>query len=411
MSPDWHWLAVLTLALPPALGHLYHFVLIVNVGSSLGFAEPIMDRIRYMLFAALLASSGLLLYAHTRDPWWNWGWPYRGYALLCLLSATVIAPLCSLRLAFRRRPEAITGRCLASDLAGSDRHRQLIGTGRNSWLLRLPGNESFLLCRREWELTLSRMPEKLDGLQIVQLTDLHMATCFDRGFFEKVVENCLEWHADLLVVTGDLLEDDATLEWIEPLLGRLEARLGKFAILGNHDRDHHPHLIDAELSRAGFEMLDGKWISLECDGAVLALGGTSEPWGRPLDYRTMPAADLRILLSHSPDQFYVAQKSAIDFVLSGHNHGGQIRLRLLGPIFMPSRYSRRFDRGFFQCGQTLMYVSEGVAGKHPYRFGCPPEIAKFDLKIAQAPRSQSVLQGGWIQGRKGETIDRDCARD
>jgi len=411
MSLDWQWLAILALALPPAIGHVYHFVLMVNVGSGLGFSEAIADRVRSVLFVVLLATSGLLLFGHMHDPWWNWAWPPRGYAILCVLSATVIAPLCSLRLALRRRPDGITGSSSAQDLAVSEQSEGLIGPGPKRWLLRLPRNESFRLHRREWDLALPRMPEKLDGLQIVQLSDLHFATCFDRKFFENVIESCLAWHADLVVVTGDLVEDDSVVEWIEPLLGRMEARLGKFAILGNHDRDHEPRRIMAELGRAGFETLEGEWTSIDCDGAVLALGGTSEPWGRPLDRRTMPAADFRILLSHSPDQFYVAQKCGIDLVLSGHNHGGQIRFPFVGPVFMPSRYSRRFDRGFFRRRETLMYVSEGIAGKNPVRYGCPPEVARFTLHVARASTSLPVLQGQGTRGRKSEETDRAWCRD
>ncbi len=411
MSLDWQSLAMIALALPPALGHLYHFVLLVNVSSSLGFAETTTDRVRTALFAILIATSGLLLLGHIREPWWNWSWPLRSYPILCVLSATVTAPLGSLRLALRRPPEGISGRYCAHDLTGSGQTEDLIGNGRSGWLLRLPRNESFVLHCREWDLTLPEVHEKLDGLQIVQLSDLHLSTCFDRKFFENVVASCVAWHADLIVVTGDLVEDDTSLEWIEPLLGRLNARLGKFAILGNHDHDHHPRHIVSELSRAGFDTLDGEWASIDCDGAVLALGGTSEPWGRPLDRRTMPAADFRILLSHSPDQFYAAHKSGIDLVLSGHNHGGQIRLPLIGPVFMPSRYSRRFDRGFFRRGHTLMYVSEGIAGKNPYRYGCPPEIARFALRVARASTHQSVLQGQAIHGRDNEAIVRDWVRE
>jgi len=411
MSLDWQWLAMLALALLPALGHFYHFVLIVNVGSSLGLHETIMDRIRSVLFAALFATSALLLIGQIREPWWNWVWPFRGYALLCLVSATLIAPLCSLRLALRRSPNGITGRSCTLDFAQSGQNGHLTGTGRNRWLLRLPGNESFRLQRREWEVTLPQMGEKLDGLQIVQLSDLHFATCYDRKYFENVIESCLPWRADLIVVTGDLIEEDAALGWIEPLLGRLEARLGKFAILGNHDRDHQPRRIAAELSRAGFAVLDGSWTSIECDSAVLALGGTSEPWGRRIDHRTMPAADFRILLSHSPDQFYAAQRSGIDLVFAGHNHGGQIRMPLVGPVFMPSRYSRRFDRGFFRRGQTLMYVSEGIAGKHPYRFGCPPEVARFVIKVGPAKASMPLLQHDEKVGTRTEMVDQNWAQE
>jgi predicted MPP superfamily phosphohydrolase len=106
----------------------------------------------------------------------------------------------------------------------------------------------------------------------------------------------------------------------------------------------------------------------------------------------MPGADFRILLSHSPDQFAWAARNRIDLMLSGHNHGGQIRLPLLGPVFMPSLYSRRYDRGFFRKGPTLLHVSQGISGQHPVRFGgCVPEISRFVLRVAEpsTPRPHS----------------------
>ena len=74
-------------------------------------------------------------------------------------------------------------------------------------------------------------------------------------------------------------------------------------------------------------------------------------------------------------------------MLSGHNHGGQIRLPFVGPVFMPSRYSRRFDRGFFRQNGTLLYVNEGVGGKHPVRYGCPPEVSRLVLRTDQPGHS------------------------
>ena len=289
-------------------------------------------------------------------------------------------PINSLLLAVRRRPAGIVGHSKRVDLREGCGASALIGTGGRAWELRLPGNEAFALRLREWELVYPDLPESLDGLSIVQLSDLHFATCYDRRYFERVVEACRDWTADLVVVTGDLIEHDETIAWIEPVLGRLEARLGKYAILGNHDVEHQPERVLEALAEAGFESLEGRWVSVAVNDAVLALGGTSAPWGPLPDPGTIPPAEFRLLLSHCPDQFYRAAGWGMDLVLSGHNHGGQIRLPAVGPVFMPSRYSRRFDRGFFRRGRTLMYVTEGIAGTHPARYGCPPEVCRFVLR-------------------------------
>src|SRR5205085_5810754 len=191
--------------------------------------------------------------------------------------------------------------------------------------------------------------------------------------FEVVADEAAAWDADIVAFTGDLVDQDAAIDWIEPVLGRLRGRLGTFAILGNHDLEHHPHRIRRALEHAGFHDLEGRWSRLEVEGSILTIGGTSYPWGPPIDPRAMPEADFRLLLSHSPDQIASAARRGIDLVLSGHNHAGQIRLPVVGPVFMPSLYSRRFDRGFFRQGRTLLYVSHGIGGQYPIRTGgCVP---------------------------------------
>jgi len=102
--------------------------------------------------------------------------------------------------------------------------------------------------------------------------------------------------------------------------------------------------------------------------------------GRLPDVSAAPRDAFRLLLSHTPDNAYWADRSGFDLMLAGHNHGGQVRLPLIGPVFMPSRYGRKFDAGAFQIGRMLLHVSRGVSGKHPYRFGCTPEITKIVLR-------------------------------
>jgi predicted MPP superfamily phosphohydrolase len=289
-------------------------------------------------------------------------------------------------------------------MATHDHPHELIGTGPDSWLLHLPRNESFQLWVRDWNVTLPDLPPQLDGLRIVQLTDLHLSPVFDRRYFERVIHACTTWDADLIVVTGDIVEHDDAIPWIEPLLGHLSARLGKFAILGNHDEEHRPREIIRELESAGYETLEGRWTSIDIGDATLAIGGTSAPWGREPDPRTIPPADFRLLLSHCPDLFYKAERWGVDFMLSGHNHGGQVRLPLMGPVFMPSVYSRRFDRGFFRRQQTLLYVSEGISGLHPIRYGCPPEVASFVLQAAKNPEARAAF----ARKSRHPNVEADC---
>jgi predicted MPP superfamily phosphohydrolase len=266
-------------------------------------------------------------------------------------------------------------------------------------MLRLPGNESLRIRRVESELVLPGLPTELDGLTIVQVTDLHFSHRYQRAYFDAVAEEAGRWESDLVVFSGDLIDDVSTMDWVEPVMGRLRGRLGQFAILGNHDYSLRPGRTRRALGKAGFTDLEGRWTTLEIEGVTLALGGTSTPWGPALDLTDPVAgrADFRVVISHSPDQFPRAASRGVELMLAGHNHGGQIRLPVIGPILMPSRYSRRFDRGYFRSGRSLLYVSQGVGGKHPIRYGCTPEITRFTLRsveTASRPRSSERERAG-----------------
>jgi predicted MPP superfamily phosphohydrolase len=92
-----------------------------------------------------------------------------------------------------------------------------------------------------------------------------------------------------------------------------------------------------------------------------------------------PGRPLRILLSHSPDEFEWAQARDVDLVLAGHLHGGQVRLPLFGAIVSPSRYGVRYSLGVFTAGNTVMHVSRGTGSLTPLRYNCPPEISLLTL--------------------------------
>jgi predicted MPP superfamily phosphohydrolase len=254
-----------------------------------------------------------------------------------------------------------------------------IGRGTFGWMLRLPRNESLDLTFHEWSVECPGLPRELDGLTILHLTDLHFSHAYDRRYFEAVFEAAAAQPADLVFITGDLVDDPECIEWITPLLARLAGPLGRFAILGNHDHFHDTERIADAATTAGYTVLDGDVATVDVDGRRLAIGGTCAPWGPAIADGSIPAADFSILLSHTPDLAYKAAAQGWDLMLTGHNHGGQIRLPVVGPVLMPSRFSRRFDRGFFRIDATLMYVGQGIGAKHPIRYGCIPEISRFTL--------------------------------
>lgn len=387
---------------PLLIGHLAVFVLILNVSHSTNMPEKLLSLFNITLLIATLVALPFLI---TQGPWTSWPLVPKGYALLCLGIALLGVPGATLLRAFRKAPEGIKTRGEELNLAVEPGLDRVVGDGKHRWLLLLPGNHSLRIQKVDCELILPGLPSALDGLSLVQISDLHFTHCFRREFFEIVAEEASRWDADLIAFTGDLLDDPTTFDWVEPVLSRLRGRLGQFAILGNHDHRLRPGRARRSLRKSGFADLEGRWERFEIDGATLALGGTSAPWGPSLDYSASASAeaDFRILLTHSPDQFPRAAANGIELVLAGHNHGGQIRLPVFGPILMPSRYSRHFDRGFFRAGSapSLLYVSQGVAGKHPIRYGCFPEITRFILRATPASRlshAREEADAGMVRG-------------
>ncbi len=371
MMVDW------LILLPLVLGHVSLFVLVLNVSHSTNMPEKLLELSNFALLSATLIALPFLI---TQGPWTSWALVPKAYAFLCLGIALVGLPGVTILRAYRKMPTGVEANGEEIDLAIEPGVERLMGSGPHHWLLKLPGNRSLRLKKVECELRLPGLPIELDGLNLVQLTDTHFSHAYRREFFEIVADEAARWETDLIVFTGDLLDDLDTFDWVEPVFSKLRGRLGQFAILGNHDHRLRPGRVRRTLRKAGFTDLEGRWERFEINGVTLGLGGTSSPWGPALDYSAAGDADFRILLTHSPDQFPRAASSGIELVVAGHNHGGQIRLPGFGPILMPSRYSRHFDRGFFERANSLLYVSQGVGGKQPIRYGCTPEITRFTLR-------------------------------
>lgn len=266
-----------------------------------------------------------------------------------------------------------------------------VGDRKTRWQSRIPGNQILEVHMQHKTLVMPGLPPALDGIRIAHVTDLHMTGQLQRPFFDAAIEQTNRWQADVVAITGDLVDKPPCIEWIPETLGRLSSRWGVFALLGNHDqRLADVALLRRTLTDCGIVDLGGRCVVHEFDGTPLLLAGNECPWFPPAP--SIPAFDgerpFSILLSHSPDPLPWARRQQFDLMLAGHTHGGQIRFPWIGPVVCPSRFGVRYASGVFHEPPVLLHVSRGLSGVHTLRFNCPPEITLLEL------RRSNVEQGG-----------------
>jgi predicted MPP superfamily phosphohydrolase len=310
-----------------------------------------------------------------------------GWQLYALVSVAAFV-VSNVRRYFPRRPRAlISARGRTVDVAAR------IGTrpatqGVRRWLARTPGNELFHVEISERELALPGLPAALDGLSILHLTDLHLNGTPGREFFEHALELARPLRPDLVALTGDILDRHAMKHWLPTTLGRLDAPLGCYFVLGNHDALDEPETIRAAMTGLGWVDVGGRSVTGRMPGGAIVVAGTERPWlgAHPAAPDVGASAALRLLLSHTPEQFAWGADAGFDLVLAGHLHGGQIDLPLLGPIS-----GGRYHAGVFSSGRTVMHVSRGLGAMFPFRWNCPAEITKLVLRRAGDQASSAAV--------------------
>ena len=319
------------------------------------------------------------------------------YVAFVLLVGGFYVPTMLVRRWGRRPPAHLRSATSVILRPGAPLPERAYGPAKRAWLARLPGNEIFEVEVAQCEVTLPRLPPAWDGLTLLHVSDLHFLGVPNRVWFEAVMDYLGRVRADLVLITGDIVDSPRHYHWIRPLLGRLRWRLGAFAVLGNHDSYLDVDLIQSELRATQIEPIGGQWRTLEHRGASLTFFGNELPWLRPApDLGRCPRGDFRLCLSHSPDQLDWARRHEVDLMLCGHNHGGQFRVPGIGSIFVPSRYSGRHDQGLYWEPPTLLHVSRGLAGTYPIRWRCRPEATWLTLRAAQlhddAARAEQLVQ-------------------
>ncbi|MGH9514180.1 MAG: metallophosphoesterase [Terriglobales bacterium] len=281
-----------------------------------------------------------------------------------------------------RRQFLYTGAAAAAGIAG---------LGTDGYL------ESYRLQLKKIEIPLRRLPPQFDGFTIVQLSDFHYEEQFSAFPIRRSVELVNSLHPDLVVFTGDFvtvpmfhLGQHAAREAANAVfpcaavLSRIKARLGYFAILGNHDAYSNPALVASGLRAHGIPLLKNSCVPIERDGARFWLVGIDDALeGQPdlgAAIKKIPSGEPIILLAHEPDFADEAALTPVDLQLSGHSHGGQIWIPGIGAPWLP-RLARNYPRGFYKIENMLLYTNLGIGTiRIPVRINCIPEVTHITLR-------------------------------
>ncbi len=244
-------------------------------------------------------------------------------------------------------------------------------------------------------VALRNLPAAFDGTTVAFLTDTHHGPGVPLSYLEHVVALTNDLHPDLVVLGGDYVQRSRYLQgrgghrhYIEPgiaVLAGVRAPLGRFAVLGNHDRKESTMLTRRALAGHDLVELTNTGVWLERGGSRLRLCGVDDlATGRPNLRAALGDArqdDACLLLSHNPDFVERIRDPRVDLVLSGHTHGGQVVLPIFGPPVTASRYGRKYVHGLVQGPTARVYVSRGVGTiGPPIRFGAPPEVTLLTLR-------------------------------
>lgn len=241
------------------------------------------------------------------------------------------------------------------------------------------------------EVPIDGLPSALHGFTIVQISDIHVGPTIKRGYLDAIVDRVNALRADLVAVTGDLV--DGSVRRLAPHtapLARLKARHGTYFVTGNHEYYSNAHAWIAEVRRLGLCVLMNEHVVLAHEGASLLLAGVTDysahyfdPSHKSDPHKAVAGAPqdvaVKVLLAHQPRTAVAAAEAGFDLQLSGHTHGGQFfPWNFFVPIQQP------YTAGLNRLRQLWVYTSRGTGyWGPPKRFGAPSEITRIKLVPAQ----------------------------
>lgn len=238
----------------------------------------------------------------------------------------------------------------------------------------------------------SHIPQGFDQFKIIQFSDTHLGFQYTIKQFNQLIDKMNQLNPDVIFFTGDLLDEPNKYEDQEQIitsLSRLKAPFGKFAIYGNHDHGGYgTDIYKNIMAKSDFVLLQNSYeeIRLLDDSIIHIIGLDDAMLGKPnldIAINNLPEETFKILLAHEPDIADIAINRGIHLQLSGHSHGGQVKIPFVGALIKPP-LSEQYYEGFYDLGNThspfSLYVNRGLGTTRlPFRFLSKPELTIFTL--------------------------------
>jgi len=242
-------------------------------------------------------------------------------------------------------------------------------------------------------MSIPALPESFHHYRIIQISDFHLGTWLRHRHLEQIVHRVNSLHPDLIVITGDFVNHNADkyAPGLVEVLSVLRAKDGIVAVLGNHDHWTNPEAVRWALRRSNIKELNNSVIPISRNGSSIHLAGIDDHLAGFDDLCSvldqMPADAITILLAHEPDfAEHSARTGRFVLQLSGHSHGGQIRLPIIGTPYLPP-LGRLYPRGLYTIDGMKLYTNRGLGTSWlGLRINCPPEITIFTLDACQTSR-------------------------
>jgi predicted MPP superfamily phosphohydrolase len=241
-------------------------------------------------------------------------------------------------------------------------------------------------------LKLPRLAHTFSGFRLAQVSDIHMGGWMNRDLLQNVVQSVIEQVPDLVVITGDFVFGHDLSESIQSSLdemteefAQLTERHRTLAVLGNHDYWTDARAVRGALVNCGIQEIGNDVFTIAHEVGELHIAGVDDISERhdrlDIVLEKLPKTGAAILLAHEPD---FADRSAetgrFDLQLSGHSHGGQVILPMIGPPVLP-HLGQKYPSGLYKVKEMYQYTNRGVGMTYPFvRFNCRPEITIFTLE-------------------------------